>query len=159
MSPHFYFPMSLISQLLLSFVNMQKCQDQTVPKKVASCRRIIELTSCVVQVLCGFSTECLKTSESFSLLFENTMKTSCCFIVSFRWWASLYVFIIFRCICFSLCKVKLMVRSILVLNWFKKFYYSLFQLYIYRYISVAISYLLRALGRVWNFFHKPKSQF
>ena len=35
----------------------------------------IQLTSCVVHVLCRFSTESLKTSREFSLLFENTIKT------------------------------------------------------------------------------------
>ena len=38
----------------------------------------IELNSFMVYVLCGFSTECLKTSRDFNLLFENTMKTPCC---------------------------------------------------------------------------------
>ena len=54
--------------------------------------------ACVVHVLCAFSTECLKTSREFSLRFENTITTSCCFIVSFRWQTSLYISIMFRCI-------------------------------------------------------------
>ena len=44
----------------------------------------IELSSCVVHVLCGFSTEFLKTLRESSLLFEDNMKMTCCFIVSFR---------------------------------------------------------------------------
>ena len=41
----------------------------------------IEVTSCVVHVICGFPTEYLKTSREFS---ENTMKTPCCIIASFK---------------------------------------------------------------------------
>ena len=39
----------------------------------------------MTHVLCGFSIEYLKTSREFSALFESTVITSCCFIVSFRW--------------------------------------------------------------------------
>ena len=41
----------------------------------------IELSSFLLHVLFNFSTEFLKTSREFS---ENTMKTYCCFIVSFK---------------------------------------------------------------------------
>ena len=64
-------------------------------------------TICVVYVLGGFSIECLKTSRDFSLLFQSTIKSSCCFIVSLRWQTSLYASIIFRCIYFSLNKTKI----------------------------------------------------
>ena len=96
--------------------------------------QILYLTTCVVH---GFSTECLKTSREFSLLFENTTKASCCFIISFRLWTSLYVSIIFRSIYFSLYKVKLDGKTNLVLNW-PEIYIILSA----RYISVGMSYLL-----------------
>ena len=57
------------------------CSEIPTQKEFSS---TIEMTSCVVDVLCGFSTESLKTLRDFVLLFENTMKMSCCFIVSFR---------------------------------------------------------------------------
>ena len=37
----------------------------------------------MVHVLCGFFTECRKTSIELSFLFENTRKTTCGFIVSY----------------------------------------------------------------------------
>ena len=120
--PLFYLPMWLISELFVSSVTIQICQDQTLSKKSfnSSKKQIstisktewrtklvdhknslllfyseiptqkelsstVEMTSSVVDVLCGFSTECLKTLRDFGLLFKNTMKTSCCFIVSFKW--------------------------------------------------------------------------
>ena len=51
-------------------------------------------------------------------------------------------------------RAKLMKRVIPVVNWPETFIISSS-----RYISVAISYLLWALGRIWNFFDKLNFQF
>ena len=46
------------------------CSELPIKQELSN---TIELTSCVVHVLCGFSTDCLKTLRELN---ENTMKTS-----------------------------------------------------------------------------------
>ena len=101
-----------------------------------------------MRMLCGFSSECLKTSRDFSPLFENTMKLSCYFIVilndrppsMFPLYLGVYIF--------HYSRSKLMSRPILVLNWPEK---SI--ILSARYVSVAMPYVLcltLSLGRIWN---------
>ena len=98
----FFFPLSIHKHGIIRFVKINVAtlqrnklalyQTQNGGPKLFSSElsikqelsNIIELTSCLVHVLCGFSTGCLNTSREFSLLFKNTMKTFCCFIVSFK---------------------------------------------------------------------------
>ena len=108
----------------------------------------IELTRCAVHVLCGFSTGRLTISRKFSLLFENTMKTSSCFIASFRQ-TFLYVSVKFSCIYFSLCKVKIDGKTNSSTYLTSKIYYSSCQIYILpaRFI-LPVRYICCILGRI-----------
>ena len=99
----------------------------------------------------GFSTGCLTISRKFSLLFENTMKTSCCFIVFFRQ-TFLYVSVIFSCIYFSLWRVKIDGKTNSSTYLTSKIYYSFCQIYI-----LPARYICCILGRICNFFHKLSS--
>lgn len=94
----------------------------------------------MVPVLCGFTAECLKTSRNFTLPFENTMKTHLADL--------LYFYIIGLCSMFftkhfTRPKSKLITGSIPVLDVPEKSIIPSF-----RYISVVMSYLLWALGRI-----------
>ena len=133
------------------------CSELPIKQEISN---TIELTSCLVHVLCDFSTECLMTSREFSLLFEKAMKTCCCFIVSFKWKTSLCVSITFRCIYFSLYTVKIdrKTNSSTLIETSRvetsNIYYSLCHAYICYYVLFNLT-----LGRIWNFFHKLNFQF
>ena len=117
------------------------CLELPVEWEISS---TIELTNCVAHVLSGFSIQCLKTSSDFlktlwkclaALLYHLEDRLPSMFPLYLSVHISYYV------------RPKLVARP-------EKLIISSA-----RYISVAIFYLLWALGRIWNFFNKLSSQF
>ena len=115
---------------------------------------IIEIISCVVHVLCGFSIEPLKYQKTSVSSLKTLLKhlAVLLYLLDDRPPSMFPLYLGVNI--FHYATPKVMARSIPVLNLSEKSISPSS-----RYISFAIFYLLWALGRIWKFLHKLNFQF